>query len=257
MASSFDLQGLRALVFGGTSGLGRSIATGLAAAGADVAPVSRRVGEVSKTAAEIRSSGRNSLEITADVTDRNQIQSVVDLMLREWGRIDILVNSAGVTRRVPSLELDDETWNRILDVNLRGTWIACQVAGRAMKQQGGGRIINLASVASFVSAHEAAAYSASKGAVAALTRTLAAEWAPHHIRVNGIAPGVFETALNRSIINEPRRKASILSRTPMERFGDLSEIAGAAVFLASDAASFVTGEILCVDGGFMAQGIGR
>lgn len=253
----FNLEGKRALVFGGTSGIGRSIAHGLAEAGADVAPVGRRIEEVAKTAAEIRSMGRKTLEAAANVTERQEIQQVIGLMLREWGRIDILVNSAGTTKRIPSLEFDDDTWDRILSVNLKGTWLACQSAGRVMRDQQYGRIINVASVGSFLSLHEAAPYCASKGGVAALTRALAAEWTPYNIAVNAIAPGFFETPMNRAIINEPARKASILSHTPMGRFGNLEEIKGAAIFLASEAASFVTGEILGVDGGFMAQGAGR
>lgn len=253
----FNLEGRRAVVFGGTSGLGRSIAHGLAEAGADVVPVSRRAEEVSKTSAEIRAMGRKSLEVTADVTQRKDIQNVIDLMVREMGRIDILVNSAGTTKRAPSLEFDDETWDRIMNVNVKGTWLTCQMVGRVMKEQKYGRIINIGSIASFLSAHQAAAYCASKGAVAMLTRALGAEWSAYNITVNALAPGVFETPLNKAIVNEPSRKASILSRTPMNRFGNLEEIKGAALFLASDAASFVTGELIAVDGGFMAQGIGR
>jgi NAD(P)-dependent dehydrogenase (short-subunit alcohol dehydrogenase family) len=251
-----SLDGKWALVFGGTSGLGKSIALGLAESGADVVPVSRRTEQVRKAAEEIRALGRLSLELTADVTSRDSIQSVIDAVLRECGRIDILVNSAGTSKRVPSFELTDEDFERILNVNLLGTWYACQMVGKVMKEQGHGCIINICSLTSFVSAYEAAAYSASKGAVAMLTRCLGTEWIKYDIRVNGIAPGVFETPINRHIISEPQRKASILSRTPMKRFGSLDEIKGAAIFLASDSASFVTGEIICVDGGFMAQGIG-
>ncbi len=251
-----SLDGRKALVFGGTSGLGRSIALGLAEAGADAVPVSRRSEEVQKTAAEIRSLGRRSLELTADVTRRDEIQQVIDRMRDEMGRIDILVNSAGTTKRTPSFELADEDWNRILDVNLKGTWYACQMVGRVMRDQKYGRIINIASIGAFLSLHEAAAYCASKGAVAMLTRALGAEWVPYNISVNAIAPGVFETPLNRNLINEPQRKASIMAHTPVKRFGNLEEIKGVAVFLASDSASFVTGEIISVDGGFMAQGIG-
>ena len=251
-----SLEGRHALVFGGTSGLGHSIAMGFAQAGADVVAVSRRGGEVEKTAAEIRALGRQTLEATADVTSRRDIQRVIDSMIGQLGRIDILVNSAGTTKRVPSLEMADEDWDRILDTNLKGTWFACQMVGRVMKEQGKGRIINIASLGGLVGNYEATAYCASKGGVVLLTRCLAAEWARYHITVNALAPGVFETPLNRGIVNEPQRKAAILSRTPMRRFGNLQEIQGAAIFLASDSASFVTGEILAVDGGFLAQGIG-
>jgi NAD(P)-dependent dehydrogenase (short-subunit alcohol dehydrogenase family) len=251
-----SLEGKRALVFGGTSGLGKSIATGLAEAGADVVPVSRRADQVQKMVTELQALGRKTLELTADVTRREDIQHVIDRMLQEMGRIDILVNSAGTTKRVPSLELADEDWDRILDINLKGTWYACQMVGKVMKEQMYGRIINIASIGAFLSLHEATAYCASKGAVAMLTRCLGAEWAKYNITVNALAPGVFETPLNRNLIHEPGRKASILSHTPMKRFGDLEEIKGAAIFLASESAAFVTAELISVDGGFTAQGIG-
>jgi NAD(P)-dependent dehydrogenase (short-subunit alcohol dehydrogenase family) len=251
-----SLEGKKALVFGGTSGLGKSIAVGFAEAGADVVPVSRRAEEVSKAANQIRALGRRSLELTADVTKREDIQRVIDRMRGELGRIDILVNSAGTTKRVPSLEVADEDWNRILNVNLNGTWLACQMVGRVMKEQKYGRILNIASIGAFLSLYEAAPYCASKGAVAMLTRCLGTEWVKYNITVNALAPGVFETPLNRHVIHEPGRKASILSHTPMQRFGDLEEIRGAAIFLASDSASFVTAEIISVDGGFMSLGIG-
>jgi len=250
-----NLAGRRALVFGGTSGIGQAIALALAEAGADVVPVSRRPEEVCKTGAAIRALGRQTLALTADVTHRDEVRCVVDRMVEEMGRID-LVNSAGTTKRVPSLELADEDWTRILDINLNGTWYACQETGRIMKDQQYGRIINIASIGSFLSLYEATAYCASKGAVAMLTRCLGAEWARYNITVNAIAPGVFETPINRDLIYEPGRWASIINRTPMRRLGELDEIKGAAVFLASDAARFVTATLLPVDGGFMAQGVG-
>jgi NAD(P)-dependent dehydrogenase (short-subunit alcohol dehydrogenase family) len=251
-----SLEGKKALVFGGTSGLGKSIAMGFAEAGADVVPVSRRAEEVAKAATEIRAHGRRALELTGDVTQRSDIQRVIDGMRKEFGRIDILVNSAGTTKRAPSLDYPDEEWNRVMNVNLNGTWYACQMVGRVMRDQMYGRIINIASIGAFLSLHEVAPYCASKGAVAMLTRSLGNEWVKYNITVNALAPGVFETPLNRSVIHEPGRKASILSHTPMQRFGNLEEIKGVAIFLASDSASFVTASIISVDGGFMAMGIG-
>jgi NAD(P)-dependent dehydrogenase (short-subunit alcohol dehydrogenase family) len=229
---------------------------GFAEAGADVVAVSRRAAAVEKTAAEIRARQRRTLQVTADVTSRTELQRVIDLMVAEFARIDILVNSAGTTKRVPSLDMSLEDWNRILNTNLNGTWHACQLVGQVMKEQQYGRIINLASVTSFQGSYEAMAYCASKGAVLMLTRALAVEWAKYHITVNALAPGFFETPLNRAIFQDPVRKASILARTPMRRFGRVEEVQGAAIFLASDSASFVTGEVLSVDGGFLVQAIG-
>ena len=252
-----SLEGKRALVFGGTSGLGKAIALGLAEAGADVVAVGRRAEEVHRTASEIKATGRRTFEIAGDVTDRNQIQAVIDGMLDEMDRIDILVNSAGITKRVPSFEVEDTLWDKIMETNLKGVWNTSQMVGRVMKEQQYGRIINIASIASFVSAHEVAPYAASKGGVLQITRCLAAEWAKYNINVNAIAPGVFETDLNRSIINRPERKASIFAHTPMKRFGHVEEIKGAAIFLASESTSFITGATIPVDGGFLAQGIGE
>ncbi len=255
--AGLSLDGKQALVLGGTSGLGKSIALGFSEAGANVVAVSRRAEEVAKTAAEIRARQRRTLQVTADVTSRRDLQRVVDLMLAEFARIDILVNSAGITKRVPSLEMSLEDWNRIMNTNLNGTWNACQLVGQVMKEQQYGRIINLGSITSFQGSYEATAYCASKGAVLMLTRALAVEWAKYHITVNALAPGFFETPLNQGIFKDPVRKASILARTPMRRFGHAEEVQGAAIFLASDSARFVTGEILSVDGGFLVQGIGE
>jgi NAD(P)-dependent dehydrogenase (short-subunit alcohol dehydrogenase family) len=246
-----------AVVIGGTSGIGRAIAHGLAEAGADVVPTSRRMEQVEAAAREIEERGRRSLRIASDVGDRASLRQVLDLCLETFGKVDILVNSAGRTLRAPTLDFTEEDWNAILETNLTGTLRACQVFGRHMLERGYGRIINIASLSTFVALFEVAAYSASKAAVASLTKSLAVEWASGGVCVNAIAPGVFRTALNQKLLDETARGQEFLLRTPMKRFGRVEELAGAAVFLASDAASFITGEVLVVDGGFLASGVNQ
>ena len=246
-----------AVVIGGTSGIGRAIAHGLAEAGADVVPTSRRMEQVEAAASEIEERGRRSLRIASDVGDRASLRQALDLCLETFGKVDILVNSAGRTLRAPTLDFTEEDWNAILETNLTGTLRACQVFGRHMLERGYGRIINIASLSTFVALFEVAAYAASKAAVASLTKSLAVEWASGGVCVNAIAPGVFRTALNQKLLDETARGQEFLLRTPMKRFGRVEELAGAAVFLASDAASFITGEVLVVDGGFLASGVNQ
>jgi NAD(P)-dependent dehydrogenase (short-subunit alcohol dehydrogenase family) len=253
----FDLTGKTAVVIGGTSGIGRAIAHGLAEAGADVAPTSRRAEQVAATAREIRELGRRSLDVVSDVSDRESLQRVLAKCVEAFGKVDILVNSAGKTKRTPTLDVTDEEWNDILNTNVTGTLRACQVFGRHMLERKYGHIVNIASLSTFVALYEVAAYSASKAAVASLTKSLAIEWAPHGVNVNAIAPGVFRTALNQKLLDETDRGKEFLLRTPMKRFGKVEELAGAAVFLASDAARFITGEVLVVDGGFLASGVNQ
>ena len=253
----FDLTGRTAVVIGGTSGIGRAIAHGLAEAGADVVCTSRRSDQVEAAAAEIESMGRRTIRCLSDVSDRGSIESLLNESTAEFGTVDILVNSAGRTKREPTVDQTDEDWNAILETNLTGTLRACQVFGRHMIENGYGRIINIASLSTFVSLFEVAAYSASKAAVASLTKSLAIEWAKRGVNVNAIAPGVFRTALNQKLLDETPRGQEFLLRTPMGRFGNVTELAGAAIFLASDAASFVTGEVLVVDGGFLASGVNQ
>ena len=254
---AFDLTGKTAVVIGGTSGIGRAIARGLAESGADVVPTSRRLEQVAATAREIRELGSRSLEIVSDVSDRASLVLLLNECIEAFGKVDILVNSAGKTKRTPTIDVDETEWNDILDTNVTGTLRACQVFGRHMLERKYGRIVNIASLSSFVALYEVAAYAASKAAVAMLTKSLAVEWAPHGVNVNAIAPGVFRTALNQKLLDETERGKEFLLRTPMKRFGKVEELAGAAVFLSSDAASFVTGEVLVVDGGFLASGVNQ
>jgi len=252
-----DLNGNVAVVIGGTSGIGRSIAHGLAQAGADVIATSRRAEQVATTATEIEALGRRTLGLTSDVSDRASLQHVLDESIKAFGKVDILVNSAGRTKRAPTIDFPEDDWDAILDTNLTGTLRACQIFGRHMLEREYGRIINIASLSTFVALYEVAAYSASKAAVASLTKSLAVEWASRGVCVNAIAPGVFRTALNQKLLDESERGREFLLRTPMKRFGKVEELAGAAVFLASQAASFVTGEVLTVDGGFLASGVNQ
>jgi NAD(P)-dependent dehydrogenase (short-subunit alcohol dehydrogenase family) len=257
MTNAFDLTKRVAVVIGGTSGIGRAIAHGLADAGADVVPTARHLEAVQKTAAEIRDKGRRSLEIVSDVGNRDSLEQLLQHCISTFGQVDILVNSAGRTKRTPTLDVTDAEWNDIMETNLNGVVRACQVFGRHMIERGYGRIINIASLSSFVALYEVAAYAASKAAVASLTKSLALEWAEKGVNVNAIAPGVFRTALNQKLLDETERGREFLVRTPMKRFGKVEELAGAAVFLASEAASFVTGEVLVVDGGFLASGVNQ
>jgi NAD(P)-dependent dehydrogenase (short-subunit alcohol dehydrogenase family) len=253
---AFDLSGRRAVVVGGTSGIGRTLALGLADAGADVVVTGRRASLVESVAAEIEQRGRRTIRVPADVGDSASLELVRDTMLEALGGLDILVCAAGITKRVPTLEMADEDWARIIDTNLTGTLRSCQVFGRTMVKQGSGRIITIASLTSFLGMFEVAAYAASKSAVAGLTRSLAVEWASSGVTVNGILPGVFRTDLNSALLDSPRGQ-EFLMRTPMRRFGRVEELVGAAVFLASDASSFVTGHLLAVDGGFLASGVNQ
>jgi len=233
------------------------MAQGLAAAGADVVPSSRREQGVDKAAAEIEALGRRSLRVTSDVLDRSSLQALHDSVLAAFGKVDILVNAAGITRTFPALQAPEAEWSRIIETNLTGTLRACQIFGATMARAGYGRIINIASLGSFVAFRGVAPYSASKAGVVSLTKTLAIEMAPSGVNVNAIAPGVFATALNRSLIQGTPRGEELLMRTPMHRFGHADELAGVAIFLASEAASFVTGETIAVDGGFLASGVNQ
>jgi NAD(P)-dependent dehydrogenase (short-subunit alcohol dehydrogenase family) len=252
-----DLTGRIAVVVGATSGLGKAIALGLADAGADVVPTGRRAKLAAEAAREIEARGRRSLVIAADVSDTSSIQELADTVVERFGKVDILVNAAGRTIRRPTLDVSDDEWDGIMDTNLTGILRACRAFGRHMIERHYGRIINIGSLTSVVALHEVAAYGASKAGVAALTKSLAVEWAPHGVCVNAILPGVFRTALNEGLLDGTERGRELLARTPMRRFGQPEEVAGAAVFLASEAAGFVTGHLLAVDGGFLASGVNQ
>ena len=254
---SINLDGKSAVVIGGTSGIGRAIALGFANAGADVAATSRRSEEVENAAREIEKIGRRTLRVTSDVTDRGSLERLLDASVKAFGKVDILLNAAGRTKRSPTLDLPESEWNSILETNLTGALRASQVFGRHMLERQYGRIIHIASLSTFVSLYEVAAYSASKAGIGALTKSLAIEWGRQGVTVNAIAPGVIKTPLNEKLIDGTPRGNELLLRTPLKRFGTTDELAGAAVFLASDAAAFVNGEIICVDGGFLASGVNQ
>jgi NAD(P)-dependent dehydrogenase (short-subunit alcohol dehydrogenase family) len=255
--SILSLEDKIAVVTGGTSGIGRALSLGLADAGAHVVATARRQQQVDETAAAIEERGRKTLRLASDVCDRASLEALLTAAIEEFGRVDILINCAGRIKRTPTLTMPEEEWTAILDTNLTGTLRACQVFGKHMLERGYGRIINISSLNAFVALSEVAAYAASKAGVGSLTRSLAVEWSKRGITVNAIAPGVFRTELNAQLLDSTPRGQELLMRTPMGRFGKTEELVGAAIYLASDAASFVTGQTLVVDGGFLASGVNQ
>ncbi len=252
----FDLSGKTAVVLGGTSGIGHALAIGLAEAGSDVIASSRSVEGTRATSIEIESLGRRTIACSSDITSRDSLQALHDRVLDTFGQVDILVNSAGITRQVPTLDCTEDQWNAIFDVNLTGTFRSCQIFGRSMLERGSGRILNIASLSTFVAFQNVAAYCASKAAVGAFTKSLATEWGARGVLVNAIAPGIFPTALNRALLDTPRGKELTL-RTPLKRFGSPDELISTALYLVSPATTFTNGQIIAVDGGFLASGVNQ
>ncbi|HYO81398.1 MAG TPA: SDR family oxidoreductase [Bryobacteraceae bacterium] len=251
----FSLEGRTAVVLGGTSGIGQAIARGYRSAGANVVATSRDKAKVDAMADEFEGAGSRTLRITSDVNSRESLQALCDATIEAFGTVEFRFVTSGMLNKATSTDISDEDWERVMDANLNGSFKANQIFGRQMLKQKNGSIINTCSMTTFVTFNEVTPYAASKAGVGMLTKQLATEWAKENVRVNAIAPGVFRTPLNSAALDIPERAGAILGRTPMGRFGHVDELVGTALLLASSAGSFITGQIIAVDGGFLAKGI--
>ena len=251
--AAFDLTGRKVWVTGASRGLGRAIALGFAASGADVALTARSAEAVEKVAAEVRELGREALVLTGSVSEGPHVRAAVKVMQERWGRLDALVNCAGVSPTFKKAQyVEDEEWRHVVEVNVTGTFLCAREAGRLMLEAGGGAVVNVSSIHGQVGMARMAPYSASKGAVDALTRTLALEWAEQGVRVNALSPGYFETDMTEALREHDKWRVHLLDRIPLGRFGVPEELVSAALFLASDASGFMTGSNMVVDGGWTA-----
>ncbi|MGF9696954.1 SDR family NAD(P)-dependent oxidoreductase [Paenibacillus sp. MABNR03] len=252
---TFHLEGQTALVTGAGRGIGKAIAIGLAESGCDVVLISRTMTEVEETAALIyEQTGHRAIALSADVTSREQLEEVFRETIAELGRLDILVNNAGMNIRTPALEVTDEQWETIMQTNLKSAFMASQLAGQHMKEQGSGKIINISSVGGHTALRTGVVYGATKAALIHMTKVLAMEWGKYGIRVNAVGPWYFRTPLTEKLLDDPQYLQEIVSRTPLQRVGELQEVVGPVVFLASDAAGYMTGQTLLVDGGMSIYG---
>ena len=253
ISNLFSLEGQVALVTGASRGIGKGIAVGLAGAGANLALVARSRSKLIEAQQEIQAIGVQAKIFPCDLSQTGGISELVAAVSASYGRIDILVNNAGTTHRDDAVDFPEERWDDVVKVNLKSVWLLSQRVGRGMIQRGSGKIINIASLLSFSGGIRAAAYAASKGGVAQLTKALANEWASKGVNVNAIAPGYIKTDMASALLNDPVRAAELMNRIPAGQFGTPDDIAGAAVFLTSEAASYIHGHILTVDGGWMAR----